>query len=461
VSRILDVSLIGLVWVVARVPLLVYRYPPQVQFDSFSHRPFWIAVLNPHHPPLYGTFLALVPPVAVIVLQHLMVYVSAVCLYEIVRRSANRFGGLVSAAFVVTYGDFVLYGHTFMSETSFNFFLALHLLTLWYAIERKSPAWYFLSGLCIGTGALTRASLQYQAVLVAAVLLPFSARPLRRLKAYGRSMAALFGGFLVVCLPWVAATWLVYGEWVISSGLPKVMMERMVLDPMAPLTEVPLEDSQLREMRDYIVSSAKNNTIRWSSVYAGIRAEILGVGSSGNECSNNRKVDPYVRKLWWKYVKKYPWRYFRASLIWIVGYVVGSSDAHSSFCFSQDHSSRVLSEVGWFGDLGRFRVFLKTPPTSKRNLEILDRIYLRTALLMMFPPVVVLILIVGAGSVLLFRGVNKIFMLQIYATMVYLTAPLWVSTPILRYRYPFDLCYALVLGMVCGTLSALTAKKRL
>ena len=451
-SRILDVSLIGLVWVVARVPLLVYRYPPQVQFDSFSHRPFWIAVFNPHHPPLYGTFLALVPPVAVIVLQHLMVYVSAVCLYEIVRRSANRFGGLVSAAFVVTYGDFVLYGHTFMSETSFNFFLALHLLTLWYAIERKSPAWYFLSGLCIGTGALTRASLQYQAVLVAAVLLPFSARPLRRLKAYGRSMAALIGGFLVICLPWVAATWLVYGEWVISSGLPKVMMYRLLWDESAPLAHVRAADPATVEIRDYLVSVGKNDDIIYRKAYDHIRENILhikvphtlgekicsllGVSSWGN-----RQVDPYVFGLWRAYVATYPLAYLRFSLRELFT-VLGMNNSYSH---AEEFSRRVTS-----AHLDpRFRPVRSAWSVSDTDLEALDRIYYRTAGLMVSPPLVCLILALGLIDLLAAMGPGRVFRACVYVTMAYVTVPQFlVSIGILRYRYPFDLLYALVAGTV-------------
>lgn len=451
-SRILDLSLIGLLWVVSRVPLLVYRYPPQVQFDSFGHRPFWIAVFNPHHPPMYGTFLAVFPPVVVIVLQHLVVYVQAVCLYEIVRRGANRLGGLFSAAFVVAYGDFVLYGHSFMSETSFNLFLALHLLTLWYAIERKSPAWYFLSGICIGMGALTRASLQYQAVVVAAALLPFSARPLRRLKAYGGSMAALFAGFLLVCLPWVTATWLVYGEATISSGLPKVMMYRLVWDESAPLANVPTADPVTAEIRDYLVSVGKNGDSIYQKAYEHIRENILHVGAPerlGDKiCSlfgvrswGNREVDPYVLGLWRAYVATYPLAYLRFSLRELFSVF----SMNSSFTSAEEFSRRVAS-----AHLDpRFRPLRTGWVVSETGLEALDRIYYRTARLIVSPTPVCVILALGLIDLIAATGPARLFRVCVSVTMAYVTVPQFlVSIGILRYRYPFDLLYALVAGMV-------------
>ncbi len=149
------------------MPLLIYRYPPQIQIDSLCYQPFKYTLTDPHYPFIYGTLMDLLPLAAVILLQHLMVYISACCLFSVARQVWGRGAGFISAAFIVTYGDFVLYAHSFMSETAFNFFLAIHLCLLWKAIRSDKLKWFFLCGIAVGLATHVRGTSKYQWAVIA------------------------------------------------------------------------------------------------------------------------------------------------------------------------------------------------------------------------------------------------------------------------------------------------------
>ncbi len=462
-KTIADVSMIVLMWILARLPILVYTYPPQVQVDSLSYRPFWISLFNPHNPPFYGTFLAVLSPGVVILIQHGMVLVSALCLYEIGRRSTSRLAGLISGVFVVVYGDLVLYAHTFMSEIPFNFFLSLSLVALWYAIDQRSLGWYFVCGICIGMAALVRPIIQYQGIVLAAALFPLGAWRVRQAMLYGYSVASLFAGFLIMVLPVAGLTRILYGDFTLSSGLGNVMTYRLVWDEKAPLAKVEVDDPVLTRVRDYLASVGPNPDVIYLKAYEHIRLHILvpegketlgdmvfsffrNPGLSEREArrfiSDNRRIDQYIKRLWRRYVSTYPVEYLRFSL----REVLSVFRLNSSFHYSEGFSRRTLSEHPG----SKFESVRSRWSVSEQGLVALDKIYYPLAR-MLTVVLVVPVLLVGLVDLASSVGRRRRFMLCVYATMAYVALPQFlVSVGILRYRYPFDLLYGIVLGVVAS-----------
>ncbi len=200
-AALIDMALLGAAWLAIRLPLLVFHLAPLVQVDSFWQRPLPDSLSSPHAPFLYGQFVFSFGAYWGAIIQHLLVLFAGVVLYEVARRAAGRAAGLCTGLFIVLHGGFVLYAHSFMSETLFNFFLALHLGALWMALTadsgKRAAVWFFVTGVLAGVATNVRPTAQCQVLVLPLAMLPFYVRHGERLK-FVRLTAALLAGFALV-----------------------------------------------------------------------------------------------------------------------------------------------------------------------------------------------------------------------------------------------------------------------
>jgi hypothetical protein len=440
--------------------------PPMIQVDTLAYAAFTL-----DKPPLYGCFLRLFSPVSAVIVQHLLVLCAALILYATVRSAANRQAGLAAGLLVAAYPGFVLAGNELMSESLFLFLLALHLGVLWLAICRKSAWWFFFAGATAGLAANVRAVFQQQALVVALGLAPlFVAR--RDLKRFAALVAALFGGFLVVCVPTVARVYLLTGRCVpLSTIFPNVLILRMLTEQDAPVAEVPVDNAVLAALRDYLSGLGKTDPALLHAHPLGyICANILPSGRNSEAIASS-----YVVSLWKLYVRHFPAAYLRHSCQLLLSNLAFREDWIGAYLFSRDTLARDWVFEGpnkedYRAELSR----LKQP--SMDALASLDAFYNLVGSLFLFGPALILIVLAldfiivlvpkiamataggrrwlasasaETAGLFLPGGTVRAYWLIAYATATFTYVPIFlINESVWRFRLPFDLVFFLVLGRV-------------
>ena len=455
-----DLSVIASAWFLVRLPLVVWMAPPLVQCDSFWFQSFAGTLRDPHSPFLYGQFRNFFGPFWTAPVQHALVLFCAWMLYWLGKSLAGRASGLCAGLCAALYGGFVLYAQSLMNEILFIFFLVSHvsLLALGLFRERDNGRtflpWLFLSGVAAGLGSNVRAVLQYQPVILAMTILPFYlGRP--RILRYFKLASAIALGFSLVVVPVELATWRVFGKFTLSTGLPKAAMYRLVWDEAAPLSAVDTGgDPVLTAIRDYLAGVGKDDNVIWGSAYVHIRENILGL-HSGDNARDNQAVDRMVMRLWRRCVATYPDRYTAYSLS-ILAATMSSSDLFEN---QWNNSIAVLNDNNLTGPFVAIR-YLKRPGANA--IRYIGSFYTALTAPFLILPLTVVVLLRGAFLGMGPPGPRRLFFACLYATMFYLLVPqFFVSIGIVRYRYPFDMLYCLVLGIVAMHPISLRPRKNL
>ncbi len=441
-----DALIVAGAWFAARLPLLVCGLPPLVQVDSFCHRPLPQSLAAPHYAFGYGTFLSMVGPVSGVVVQHLLLLAAALALFAVARAAFGRVAGLATGLFVALYGGFVLYAHTYMSETLFNFFLALHLAALWLALARldggRVSPWFLVAGLLAGLSACVRPVGQYLAPVLVVALTPFYLARGRRL-AFAQAATLLIAGAALVVLPVCGLVYHYSGRFAISAGLPKAAIYRLVDDPAAPLARVQTDDPQLAATRDYLAARANQPGFFWQGAYAGIRTTVLGLPRD-DLYPGTLPVDPLVNRLWRAYVRTYPLHYLWRS----AGLALDCLFTHESFLPLHEFSQTTLASTDFLENRLKAIYGLRAP--SPRQLDFLNGWFTLLSWWPTNPPLLLFVLVYALATLRRTTGVARQFLIGIFATAAYVYLPQFlVSIVIVRYRYPFDLVYSLLFGVVC------------
>lgn len=442
-----DLFIIAAAWFAVRVPLIVFRVKPFVQCDSFNYPTFFNAIRIPHYPFMYGQFLECFGHFPAMLIQHFLVLFCAVILYFIGRDISGRNGGLFSGLFVSVYGGFVLYAHSIMSETLFNFFVVCHLAVLWMALKEEKArskwccAWFFLAGFLASVASNVRPVIQYQVFVIFLALFPFYLAR-RQVKSLLKFSGWLALGFLSLHLYVAGATYTHYGLFGISSGLPKAAMYRLVYDSKAPLSGVRVSDPKLAAVRDYLVQVGPDDKNIWVNAFNHITGEILPK-FNGNRCVYNIETDRVIMELWRKYVLTYPFEYFRYSVAELVLQLLYVEKFSGLLEFSQR-----MSKDG-------------PPPPSSRAVSFLRAFYLLFS--SMLGNIFFIIFGITAGFLFMRRenDPKNYFMACLFLTMFFLYVPqFFASLGMIRYRYPFDMVFFLAAGAGFSRLSLNSARKR-
>ena len=452
-AALIDMALLGAAWLAIRLPLLVFHLAPLVQVDSFWQRPLPDSLSSPHAPFLYGQFVFSFGAYWGAIIQHLLVLFAGVVLYEVARRAAGRAAGLCTGLFIVLHGGFVLYAHSFMSETLFNFFLALHLGALWMALTadsgKRAAVWFFVTGVLAGVATNVRPTAQCQVLVLPLAMLPFYVRHGERLK-FVRLTAALLAGFALIYVPVATLVWRNADRFTLSTGMAKVIMYRLVDDQAAPIGRVRVDDPQLAAIRDYLATPTHGRI--WFPAYDHIRTAILGLPADARYAAT-LPVDPYVMRLWWRFVATYPGHYLAGSLRGLFETLA----THVSLTDLYATSRQQLDPV----EMMRHPLYdLKMlPAPSASHLRLMDRLYYVTDFALTNPVVVGFVLLCGLYVLSRMQGAARRFLVCVYATAVGVYTPqFFLSIKMSRYRYPFDLVFALLFGIVAGRLVVVTGE---
>lgn len=421
-------------WATARATLFWLQLPPLVQGDSFWYQPFSITIKNPHYPVLYGVFLRAFDFTIVIALQHLMVLAAALVSYRVGRAAFSRFGGLLTGAFVAVYPGFLLYAHTFMSETTFIFFIAMHLGALWLALEKRSPRWFLVAGLLVGTACLVRPLALLQPLAVALALLPVFRRQISWKRIAVSSIAFLIG-YATVVLPVAAVVQRHYGKLTISNGRYPIAVDRMLLNPDLPVGAVRTRDPELARIRDYLAYEydPHRNTLD------DIRVRIDGPATP------IIRLDERMTALWMAYIATHSRRYVVDSLSGIWEFLKLTEELDLCWQFSRSmldgmsntkavQSHFLLALRNWpEPDAVRFRRYASWFSDMHRAMAY---VYLELA-----------VLALAAFVGIFLRGNAGILVRYVLISIVPMyMVPFFLGTPQVRYRYPLDFFYAVLLG---------------
>lgn len=423
-------------WAAARVPLIWLRLPPIVEIDSFCYAPFWSMVEDPHYPVLYGVFVHSFSIVPAIVFQHLSVLVSALVLYRVGRSAFSRGAALITGTFISVYPGFAIFAHTFMSETLFIFFIALHLGAFWAAIGSRSPLWCFLAGALAGTACLVRPIALLQPLVAIAVLFPFLGGHNTRRRFLSMAVCLLLG-FVIVAAPVAAIVKLHYGRFTLSSGLYPVTRDRLVGNPYMSVGAVGVSDPEMAKIRDYLATEYDKDR----DTMDGIRARLDRPGDG------NLRLEKLINGLWWRFVATHPLAYTRESMTFLWGAL---KNTHSLVNYTRD-SRMTLKLVAADPASDQHPIW---PLTGWRDpepdrLEKISRLYLNGSKAMVFVPAVLAVLALSAVGAILLRSDAGVFLRYVVLSIVPLfVIPFFLTMEQLRYRYPFDLLFAVLLGAV-------------
>ncbi len=214
-----------------------FRAPPFVTNDSLSYvlpgfdlaRGADFAPML-KRPPLYPAFIGSVIALfgeelrAVVLVQHLLGVVTALCAAAIGQLLVGRSAGLLAGLLTAMSGPLLVTEQYLMSEALFGTLLASGLLAFLIGVRRDSARSLGLAGLTLGLAALTRPIGQLaMLVLVAAVplLLPRWRRAIV-------CAAVLIGCFALTVLPWMARNQFVHGTFAIAGGIGEGLAVRTI-----------------------------------------------------------------------------------------------------------------------------------------------------------------------------------------------------------------------------------------
>jgi 4-amino-4-deoxy-L-arabinose transferase-like glycosyltransferase len=215
-----------------------FRAPPFVTNDSLSYllpgfdlaRGLDFAPIL-KRPPLYPVFIGGVitlfgeEPRALVLVQHLLGVVTALCAFSIGRLLFGRPAGLLAGLLTALSGPLLVMEHYLMSESLFGTLLAGALLAFLLGVGgRGNKGWFALVGVLLGLAALTRPIAQLVVILLV-LALPFL---LPRRRAALVSGAVMLGCFGVTVLPWMARNWAVQGAFAIAGGLGEGLAVRTI-----------------------------------------------------------------------------------------------------------------------------------------------------------------------------------------------------------------------------------------
>jgi hypothetical protein len=207
---VLDVLLIGLVAILARLALQLFA-PVLINKDSVSYfLPGWDLAhglgFTPDYrrAPLYSWSIAGALKLlgdhvsSVSLMQHALGIVGVISTYLLGVLTFGRLVAIASALLAALSGPLLIYEHRIDAETLFGACLILTAL-FWVLGQRRSRlAWYLAGGLALGLASLTRPAGQ---VLIAVLPLALVIQT-RSLRAAIRPMLAAICGLLLVKIPW-------------------------------------------------------------------------------------------------------------------------------------------------------------------------------------------------------------------------------------------------------------------
>lgn len=430
-----DLAVIAAAWLTVRIPLIAWGVPPLIQCDSLCYQTFYHTIRRPHYPFLYGQFLDWTGHFPAMMIQHFLVLACAAMFYFMGRSAAGRASGLVSGILVSCYGGFVLYAHSIMSETLFNFFLVCHLAFLFIGIKRESSGyrdymfWFFMAGLLAGIAANVRPVIQYQVAVLCLVLFPFY-HFRRAWGSFLRLAVFMVFGFLLVYLYVAGATYRHYGLFGLSAGLPKAVMYRLVDNPGAPLSGVKTSDPVTAAIRDYLSEVGDDDDVIWLHAYGHIGRNILPKFITGRPVTL-LDVDKAVMKLWKQYVATYPFKYSARSMHGLKG-TFGTQDTFSGLW---EFSNEMF--------IGEYK---KLPDEVVSGIS---NFYSRLSNIITSRVLFFIVLVLTLRFLACGKGTEIMFMACLIASMFFLFVPqFFASVGIPRYRYPFDMVYFLVIGVI-------------
>lgn len=227
---------------------------------------------------------------AVTLVQALLLALTALIVFVLLKRAGYRKGGIAAGALVALFPSYGYYTHEVGSELLFTFFAALTALLLCVVAkngeERVSPTWYLLLGVVAGYAALVRIQFLFFIPLCFVVALVLLRKHIswKNLLLTLFSYAVLIGGWAFVCYSHTGST-------ALTTGRPELIIHgRAVRAELSykELGQYYVAWVHKRVSSDYIDPMLKRADL------VGLTADYVAAASTSESIARIKKQDVHV-----------------------------------------------------------------------------------------------------------------------------------------------------------------------